>query len=180
MRGCQGSRAATACAALMGEGKTTRMRLRAGMQMGLRGNAPDAEAVVCGEDLHTIEIDFRCCIKALEDEVNVGTCKKSGSDVEVEAVLPARVLDPLQFGFVIAKEWVGDFLVGKEIEVHIAGNCGGEPTGFWFLRVVSHLTELPPVIEREDGIFEWSLACACVALVSRLPYSRNRCQGKDG
>jgi hypothetical protein len=58
----------------------------------------------------------------------------------------------LQFGLVIAKEGVGNLLVGEQVQVHVAGHDGGQPAVFFLLGAGGNLAELPTVIERQYRI----------------------------
>ncbi len=110
----------------------------------LRGYAPDAEGIVGIEDLSAVEIDLRCGVEAVEDEIDVGACQQNGGNIERILILPACIFDPLQFGFVITKEGVFDFFIGNQIEMHIARNFCGEPLSFRFMpRLDLHGTAKP-------------------------------------
>jgi hypothetical protein len=58
----------------------------------------------------------------------------------------------LQLGFVAAKEWVVDLLVGQQIQVNVAGDSGRQPACFRLLRRGSNLPELPTVIQSQNRI----------------------------
>jgi len=122
------------------------------VQVALHWDAPDAEHVVRGKHLGAIQINLRGCVEAVEDKVNVRSGQQRGRYVEVEPVLPALIFNPLQLGLVVPKERVGDFLVGEEIQVDVTRDGGREPAVFIRLRGGCNLTELPAVIQRQDGI----------------------------
>jgi hypothetical protein len=48
-------------------------------------------------------------------------------NVELSAVLPVTVADPLQLGFIRTVEGVGDQLLAQQIQVHIPRNHGRSP-----------------------------------------------------
>ena len=92
------------------------------MEDALGRDAPGTEAVTGGEGRRIVQINRGRAVEAVEDEVHVGAGKQGRSHFEVEPVLPTLLLDPLQLGFVIANERIGNLLVGKQVKMHITGH----------------------------------------------------------
>ena len=127
-------------------------KIVARMQMSFRWDAPDAERVVGVEDLRAVEINLRSGIETVKDKVDIRASEQGGRDVESIAVFPTGILNPLQLGLVIAIKRIFDLLVGKQIEMHVAGNRCRQPSGFGVLWSGCDLAELPTMIERESGV----------------------------
>src|ERR1022692_867363 len=48
------------------------------------------------------------CIKTIENHVYVGARQQCRGNFKAQLVFPTFLLDPLQFGFVVAEIWIGD------------------------------------------------------------------------
>ncbi len=133
-------------------GKDNPKLIHARMQTSLCGDAPDTESIVRIKNLCSVKVDLRSGIKAVKDKIDIAACKHRRSHIEGGTVLPTRVFDPLQLRFVVAKKRVGNLFVGQQIEMYIAGNRRGKPSGF--SRLPRHnLAKLPPMIEDENSVF---------------------------
>ena len=122
------------------------------MKAALHRHAPDAEHVVRGEYLDAVDIDLRGRVEAVEDQVYVGPRQQGRSGIEVQPVLPALIFDPLQPGFVVPEERVGNLLIGQQIKVNVARHGGRQPTALRFLRTSGNLPELPAAIQGQNRI----------------------------
>ena len=126
------------------------------MQILLRRDSPDSECIVRAENLGTVQEDLSRGIETVEDQIDIGAGKQCGCYIKSVAILPARILDPLQLRFVIAIEGVFDLLVREQVEMHVAGNGRGQPSSLGILCGRGDLAKLPAVIENNAGIL-----CSC-------------------
>src|SRR5208337_3425930 len=120
-------------------------------------NAPFAKHIVGGEDELVIQIDFGIGVEALKNEINILAGEQIGRDLECGAIFPVGILDPLEFGFVVAKVGIGDQIVVKQVQVDAAGNLSGTPNGIFRRVGAGELAEFPTGIERNDLLLERSL-----------------------
>ncbi len=98
-----------------------------GLRSGLHVDAPLAKHVVSGQDELVVEIDLGVGVEPFEDEVDVLLREQGRRGLNSGAVFPVGVLDPLQLGFVVAVEGVGNQFVAQQVEMDAAGNDGGVP-----------------------------------------------------
>ena len=122
------------------------------MQVALHRHTPDAKHVVRGEHQGAVHIDLGGCVESVKDQVHVGAGQQGRSRVEVQPVLPALLLDPLQLGFVVAEERVGNLLVGQQIKVNVARNGGRQPAVLALLCSGRDLPELPAMMQGQNSI----------------------------
>ena len=130
-----GSLAAATAAALIGDGNTTRSRFLPACRWLFTGTRHMRNMLFGVQNLSAIDIHLRGRIQPVEDQVDVGARQQRRCYVEIQPVLPALILDPLQLGLVVAKKRVGNFLVGQQVQMNVAGNGGRHPAA---LRVLLH------------------------------------------
>ena len=118
-----------------------------GVQMTLHRHPPNAKHIVCIQHQGAVHIDLGGSVEPIENQLHVRPRQQSRSRVEVEPVLPALLLNPLQFGFVVAEKRVGNLLVGQQVQVNVAGNGSRQPAALDILRASRNLPELPAVIQ---------------------------------
>ena len=98
----------------------------------------------------TVDRDLGIRIKTVEHQIDVFTAEHRRSGRDCGAILPVRILDPLQLGFVVAVEGFRDQLVGQQIEVYIARNGSCSPlrrrSGRWHA-----LAKLPAAVQIHTG-----------------------------
>ena len=104
--------------------------------------APRPEHVVGAAQPLAVEADFGQGIEAVEDEGETLLAREAGVHTELAPVLPVALGDPLNAQLLVADERVGNAPGGHEIEVHSAGNHGGQPL---FRAALAHL---PGSVER--------------------------------
>ena len=77
------------------------------------------------------------------------TREQRGCGVDIGAVLPVGVLDPLKLGLVVAVKGLGDELVGEQIEMHVTGHGRRTPLGRGIAFAGNTLAKFPSAIKRK-------------------------------